>query len=264
MSLLNQLVDGSILSRERLMRARAFYAPTARKAGAELEYARWVQRVSVTSALVGARELAGLSDAELAALEAEFVRCPMRPQVQWVRHAIVVGAALMALAALGLLWQALASLGDPASRIVQAASVASLLAGLIPLGAGLLAAFSGLHLDVSHGTTGLYVGTLDEQHPWLYAATGLMRHDMAEDYRQRTLLERGPLRGADYVMMSELVRTQEALERVRPARMLAEQLQLLPVAIEVHEPRLVRVGATSDGALSGNGLDAGGSRLAAN
>jgi hypothetical protein len=87
---------------------------------------------------------------------------------------------------------------------------------------------------------------------------------MAEDYRQRTLLERGPLRGADYVMMSELVRTQEALERVRPARMLAEQLQLLPVAIEVHEPRLVRVGATSDGALSGNGLDAGGSRLAAN
>ncbi len=264
MSLLNQLVDGSILSRERLMRARGFYSPTPRKTGAELEFGRWVQRVSMTSALGGARELAGLSDTELAELEAEFVRCPMRPQVPWVRQAIVAGVALMALAGLGLLWQALAGLADPVARIVQAASVASLLAGLIPLGAGVLAAFSGLHLDVSHGTTGLYVGTLDEQHPWLFPAAGLMRHDVAEEYRQRTLLERGPLRGADYVMMSELVRTQEALERVRPARTLAEQLQLLPAAVEVREPRLVRVGATSDGALSGNGLDAGGSRLAAN
>jgi hypothetical protein len=266
MSLLDQIVDGSILSRERLMRARGFYSPTAKKTCAELEFARWVARLSVQSPLGGARELAGLSDAELAALEAEFARCPMRPRARWIRDAVVAGIALIGLAGLGLAWQALASLGDPFARIVQAASIASLLVGLIPLGVGMLAAFGGLQLDLSHGTTGLYVGTLDEQHPWLYAATALLRHDVAEDYRQRTLLERGSLRGADHVMMSELVRTQEALERVRPARTLAEQLQLLPIAAGalVHEPRLVRVGAASNGGPSSNGIDAAMSRLAAN
>jgi hypothetical protein len=267
MSLLDQIVDGSILSRERLMRARGFYAPGARKTGAELEFARWTRRIAVLSPLGGARELAGLSDAELAELEAEFIRCPMRPRAKWIRHAVVAGIALIALAGLGLSWQALAGHGDPFARIVQGASIASLLIGLIPFGVGMFAAFGGLHLDLSHGTTGLYVGTLDEQHPWLYAAAASMRHDVAENYRQRTLLERGPLRGADHVMMSELVRTQEALERVRPARALAEQLQLLPVAAEalIHEPRLVRVGtAASNGELSSNGIDAGMSRLAAN
>jgi hypothetical protein len=76
------------------------------------------------------------------------------------------------------------------------------------------------------------------------------------------LRERGFLRGADYVMMRELVQAQEALERVRAARSVAEQFQSLPVAAQtnVHEPRLVRVGAARD---SSEALQADMSRLAA-
>lgn len=244
MPLLQQIIDGSVLSRERLMQAREFYSPSAQRTPPQASFERWTQRVSVQSALGAARELAGLADAELAELEAEFVRCPMRKQPSRVRYAVVVGVALLALACLGLSLQALASLGNAVTGSLQAASVVCLLAGLIAVGAGLLSAFGALHADLSHGTTGLYVGRLDEQHPWLYSAISLTRYPVAEDYRQRTLRERGALRGADVVMMRELVEAQEALERVRPARSLAEQLQLLPLAVEAmaQEPRLVSVG----------------------
>jgi hypothetical protein len=90
------------------------------------------------------------------------------------------------LAGLGLGLQALTTLGETAGRTLQATSVACLLIGLLPLGVGLISAFGALHLDLSYGTTGLYVGKLNEQHPWLYAALSLTRHGVAED-RQRTL-----------------------------------------------------------------------------
>jgi hypothetical protein len=245
MSLLNQIVDGCLWSTDKLMREREFYSPSAAGPPVHEAFARWTQRISLTSELDSARELAGLSHAELAELEAEFLRCPMRQQSPAVRRAVLSGVALVATAGIGLVVLALTPLGDAATRTLQAASAACLLAGLIPLGVGLISAFSVLHLDLSHGTTGLLVGTLNDQHPWLYQATSLTRHAVAEDYRQRTLLQRGPLRGADYVLMRELVRAQEALERVRPARSVADALQLLPVEAQalVQEPRLVRVGA---------------------
>jgi hypothetical protein len=266
MSFLQQIFEGSFLSSERLMQAREFYSPFERNSPTQLAFARWTQRVSVQPALGGARELAGLSDGELAELEAEFVRCPMRRQPPWVRHAVVVGGTLMVLACLGLGLQALAELGETATRTLQAASVACLLAGLLPLGVGLVSAFGALHVHLSHGTTGLYVGKLDEQHPWLYSAISLTRYKAAEDYRQRTLRERGPLRGADYVMMRELVQAQEALERVRPARSVAAQLQFLTNAAEAlaHEPRLVRVGAAVGRDSSSEAFEPGMSRFAAN
>ena len=88
---------------------------------------------------------------------------------------------------------------------------------------------------------------------------------MAEDYRQRTLLERGALRGADFVMMRTLVEGQEALERVRPARALAEQLQRVPAAVPdtVHEPRLVRVGAGAARESGNDESESAGPRVAA-
>lgn len=266
MSFLQQIIDGSFLSSERLMQAREFYSPFEKNTSAQLAFARWTQRVSVQPALCGARELAGLSDGELAELEAEFVRCPMHQQPSWVRHAVVIGVTLMVLACLGLGLQALAGLGETATRTLQAASVACLIAGLLPLGVGLVSAFSALHAHLSHGTTGLYVGKLDEQHPWLYSAVSLTRYEAAEGYRQRTLRERGPLRGADYVMMRELVQAQEALERVRPARSVAEQLQILTTASEalVHEPRLVRVSAAVRLDPSSEAFEPGMSRFAAN
>jgi hypothetical protein len=248
MSLLQQIIDDSLVSRRRLMQAREFYSPFERKGPARVAFARWTNRVLEQPAPGVARELAGLSGPELDELEAEFVSCPMRQPPPWVRYAVVVGIVLMVLAGLGLGLQALTSLGEAVGRTLQAASVACLLFGLVPLGVGLISAFGALHLDLSYGTLGLYVGKLDEQHPWLYDARNLTRHGIAEEYRQRTLRERGLLRGVDYIMMRELVQAQEALARVRPARYVAEQFQTLPVAAQaiVHEPRLVRVGATRD------------------
>ena len=86
MSLLNQIFDGSVLSSERLMRHRQFYSPAAKQMPAQAAFARWTQRVAVTSELEAARELAGLSDAELRELEAEFIRSPMRQPARWVRQ----------------------------------------------------------------------------------------------------------------------------------------------------------------------------------
>jgi len=244
MSLLQQIIDGSFVNRQRLMQAREFYSPAARNGPARVAFARWTNRVLEQPALGVARELAGLSGPELDELEAEFGTCPLRQRPVWFRYAVVVGIVLVVLAGLGLGLQALTSLDETVGRTLQAASVACLLIGLLPLGAVLISTLGALHLDVSYGTVGLYVGKLDEQHPWLYEARSLTRHGIAEEYRQRVLRERGPLRGADYIMMRELVQAQEKLARVRAARSVAEQFQSLPVAAQpiVHEPRLVRVG----------------------
>lgn len=240
-----RVMDGLLVSRERLMRAREFYSPAPRTLPAGRSFAHWTERMSVQSELGSAREMAGLSNAELDALEAEFARCPTRPRPAWMREAVLAGVILLVLASVGLMMLGLTQLGDVASRTLQALSAASLLLGLVPLSIGLLTSFSVLHLELSYGTTGLYVGKLDEQHPWLYKATALIRHETAEDYRRRTLVERGPLRGMDYVLMREMVRVQESLEQIRPARSVSEQLQLLPVPVAAGtpEPRLVRIGS---------------------
>jgi len=122
MSLLQQLIDGSLVSRDRLMRAREFYSPAESDASAGVAFARWTKRVSQQSALVVAREMAGLSDAELSALEAEFASRPMRQSLPWVRHAVVVGTVLVVMAGLGLGVQAWTSLGQ-AAQALQVASV---------------------------------------------------------------------------------------------------------------------------------------------
>ena len=242
---MKRIIDGLLVSRERLMRAREFYAPAPRAQSPEHAFASWTERVSVQSELGSAREMAGLSNAELEALEGEFNRCPIRPRPAWVREAVLAGVILLTLACTGLVMLGLTELGDVASRTLQALSAAALLLGLIPLSIGLLTSFSVLHLELSYGTTGVYVGKLDEQHPWLYKATALTRHETAEDYRRRTLVERGPLRGMDYILMREMVKVQESLEQMRPARSVSDQLQLLPVPVSAGspEPRLVRIGS---------------------
>ena len=65
----------------------------------------------------------------------------------------------------------------------------------------------------------------------------------------KLLNERGLLRGADYVLMCEIVRVHEALDRARPANFVVEALQLLPApppAVDDGgdaEPRLVPIAA---------------------
>jgi hypothetical protein len=254
------------VSTERLMREREFYSPAAAVPSAQHAFARWTKRLSVASELDAARELAGLSDVELAELEAEFQRSPMRARSPAVRHAVVGGLALVVVGGFGLALQAGTNLGELAVRLLQAGSVAGLLLGLMSLGVGVIASFSTAHLDVSHGTAGLHVGKLDEQHPWLYRAAALATHRVADDYRQRTLLERGALRGMDYVMMRELVRAQEALASLRAARVIADELQLPAPQTQafVQERRLVQVGSIADRRFTATDSEECVTRVAAN
>ena len=243
-SVIDQILGGSLLSSERLMQAREFYAPTRAQLPSEAAYARWTQRVAAQGELDSARELAGLSDEELTQLEAEFIRCPHRRRSDRLRHAIPLGSALVLLGAVALALAAtLTGLGDGAG-LVKGLGTALVVAGVCAVAVGAFAAFSMLHLDLSYGTTGLFVGLLDEQHPWLYKTMRLARHAPAEEYRQRVLRDRGSLRGIDCVLMRELVRAQDVMEDTRPARSVAEQIQSQPVRVELssgQEPRLVRV-----------------------
>lgn len=243
MSLLTRFVNGSLVSTERLLRARDFYAPSRPVSDPERAFAHWTERASVQSELACARELAGLPDAELQALEEEFVRCQDRQAPGWVRLANIVGLVLLGIGLLGLAGQTVAEVSSQERLAMQLMSVLLVLAGLLLLAATTLFAFKALHLDVSHGIVGTYVGQLNEQHPWLYKTLRLTNHNAGQEYRRRTRDERGPLRGIDYILMRELVRLEESLEGLRPARLVAEEVQLATPSFDPGppEPRLVAV-----------------------
>jgi hypothetical protein len=248
-SLLQQIMDGSLVSKERLMQARHFYAPMQTGATTQQAFARWTERLPVQSELASARELAGMSDAELQEMEAEFVRSPLRPRSERFRKALRTGAVLAAGGAFGLALQALTvGFGDGGYRVLQMFSVTCLLAAMGVAAASAYVAFASLHLDLSHGTLGLYVGRLDEQHPWLYEAMTAARHPVAEEYRRHVLRDRGPLRGMDFIIMRDIVRTQDTLDRTQWARSVAEALQRPARASDslASEPRLVHVGSRGD------------------
>ncbi len=238
----NRILNGSLLSDERLMEAREQYSPTVTAPSPELAFARWTQRVSIQSELVSAREMAGLTEEELSEMEAEFVRCPKRARSAQAR-AVPTGAVLAIMGAIGVAGHGLLSGTSEAGRqAILMSSGAFLLIGVGILAIGVLSAFGALHLELCHGTTGLYFGRLDEQHPWLFKTVNLTNHPAAEQYRQRVLRERGWLRGMDYVMMRETVRVHDALERTLPTRLVAERIQLLQPPTEDPSaplPRLV-------------------------
>lgn len=223
MSFLDTLWRGSLLSRERLMQAREQYAPTAADAAPLRSFADWTQRLLVQNELAAAREIAGLSDAELAAMEAEFLRSPVRAHAPAARTTVPAGALLIAVGGAGLLVCTL--LGAAEAPWVQGAFAAGLLIGLLVLCAGLIVAFGTVHVELCHGTAGLLFGRLNEQHPWLYDTTRLTQTPAAEQYRQRVLRGRGCLRGVDCILMREIVRVDEAMTQMRPARALADQIQ---------------------------------------
>ena len=93
---------------------------------------------------------------------------------------------------------------------------------------GALSAFKAMPAELAYGRVGLYVGPLNEQHPWLYDTLLLMRNAAAETYRRRTLRERGPLRGLDCLMMREIARAEQGLATTETARRVAEEVQQLP------------------------------------
>src|SRR4051794_24912099 len=95
MSLLGRFVNGSLVSSERLLRAKDFYAPSQPAIDPERAFAHWTERASVQSELACARELAGLPDAELQALEEQFLRRQNRKAPGWVRVANIIGLVLL-------------------------------------------------------------------------------------------------------------------------------------------------------------------------
>ena len=227
MSVLDNLFHWSLLSDSTLMQAREGYKPTPAAQNAAIEFAQRTERMSTQSDIVAAREIAGLPEESLSALATEFAHAPRRRRTDRLRLAIPSGVMLLAAGLFGLLlnsgmpMHASGSLSD-----LQLLSSACLAAGVIAIAVGALAAFSLMSIDVAYGKVGLYVGLLNEQHPWLYKTVLVMRNPAAQDYRLRVLAERGVLRGVDYVLMREIARADEAQVMTQTARAVAEQIQL--------------------------------------
>ena len=163
--LINQLLAGSLLSNVRLMEAREYYSPTNQVKSPEQAFAGWTERVSLQSEVGSAREMAGLTDEELSEMEAVFVRCPKRARSARAR-AVPTGAVLTLIGAVGIAVHSfLGGTSEVGRQAILMSSGVVLLVGLVVLAVSVLSAFSALHLELSHGTTGLYLGRLDEQHP---------------------------------------------------------------------------------------------------
>ena len=242
-------VSEGLLSARRLLEAREFYSPWNTEVAADVAFAKWTHRVAVQNELGSAREIAGLSDAQLEALEAEFMRCQRRPQPELVRRSMRAGVLVGGLACVALaLGTAAVFFGvAPAAGVtLQWLGVILLFSALSCAAVSFLSTSSLLNLELAYGTAGLYVGHLNEQHPWLYKTMSLLQHESAEDYREGVLAHRGPLRGVDYVIMRELVGANESIKQIRPARSVAEQVQLPArvVSSPGSEPRLVEISGT--------------------
>ena len=210
----------------------------------------WARRALLQSEIATARELAGLTDSELTHLENEFSECRTRPRPAWQRDAMPLGIALLLLA--GCAFAApeyLVRLSDFGAQLVHIAGAALVVIGVLALSVRYLASLTGAPLDRAYSTLGIYVSQLQDRHPWLYETLSVARHEAADEYRCKVLNERGLLRGADYVLMCEIVRVHEALDRARPSNGVVEALQLLPAPPPTAddgggaEPRLVPVAA---------------------
>ena len=222
MSVLEWMSTGSLWSNERLLQARDFYTPVAAPLPAATAFSRWTAAAATQPELVVARGLGGLSEIELAALEAEFVRSPQRPRAHWRRQAVVMGAFLALLGGVGL---AVAEARGAPAQTGMLLGAACLLAGVLVIAVSTVAGFATMHLDLSYGSVGLLVGELDEQHPWIYRTLHLLCDPHAESYRQRVVAERGCLRGLDCVTMREIVSANQALACTRSTRSVVEQLR---------------------------------------
>lgn len=246
MSLLNSLLQGD----ETLPRAPQAYLPLPVTAPADTAYAHWTRKLASQRALGVARELAGLPESRLAELAGEFARVPQRQRTDKLRRSFALAAALLLFGAIALVIEAsLRGAGNTGMSVLQGLALGSLAGGAVAVSIGVLAAFAMKPLEVAHAKLGQCLGLLDEQHPWLYDASLVMRNPAADAYRQRTLQERGPLRGIDYLMMGEIARVNDDLAMTHVARSVAERLNSIDTrnaGAAVREPRLATVAASSE------------------
>lgn len=189
--------------------------------------AQWAVRLSQTPYKNFVRELAGLSDQALSALEAETRDSPKLRMPRAWRYG-VIGTVLATVAG-----AALVGVGIESRRSLPADQVELLLLS----GAGTLIAclFSTIvcwlifHRRApairNYKDLIQHVTVLNEQHPWLYETCEIARHADAEAYRRRTLDTRGALRGVDLPMMRLVIGAQSEVLRCRTASEVAQALQ---------------------------------------
>lgn len=215
--------ESSPLSDARLLHARDTYRPTRVLPTGEMAFTHWSERVSAQPALVTARELSGLTHENLAALATEFEQTPtMRRKHRWLTPSA------LATAFVGGVLIGASQLSAEQAPFLGGIGGLALVVGLIGLGFSTTRALQSVPLDRAHGLLGLYVGELNEQHPWLYKTVLLTRNTAAEAYRVRVLSERGILRGVDYIMMEEIALAHENMELTTTARTMRERVQSLP------------------------------------
>jgi hypothetical protein len=241
-----QLVQGSS---NRKVASRDEERPTPPAQDAQAQMARWSHRMTRQPELASAREIAGLSDAELAALSVEFTLSPRRKRTDVARFSTPFGVIVFAAGLAGLMLQE-ASLGAAGRGVLSAFEIiclGSLVAGLVAVALGTMKVFSLTSVDAAYAHLGVYAGVIDEQHPFLYKTYLLMRNSAAQAYRDAVLAKRGALRGVDYVLMREIARADEERVMTQTARDVAAIVQLAPVASQRAcasvEPRLVLVDA---------------------
>jgi hypothetical protein len=243
-SMFGQLVQGSLASPAALAHSREGYQPEPR-ASVQAQVERWSLRMTRQPELEVAREIAGLTDDELAALSREFTLSPKRRRTDLMRFAMPAGVLMFGAGLLGLMLQD-ASLGAAGRGVLSAFEViclGGLVSGLIAVALATMKSFSLTSVDLAYGHLGLYAGILDEQHPWLYKAYLLTRNGAADEYRESVLRDRGALRGVDCVLMREIARADEERVMTLTARGVAEQLQARSTAPSHAdgEPRLTLV-----------------------
>ena len=249
-SMFGQLTQSTFTSDAAMQRSREGYRPKVSPLrSGQAQLALWSERLTQQSELATARQIAGLSDAELATLATEFALSPRYRRTDKMRFAAPVGVVAFAVGLLGLMLQD-ASLGAAGRGMLSAFEVlclGSLLGGLIAVAFATTKAFGLTSVQLAYGQAGLYCGVLDEQHPWLYKTFLLMRNAAALEYRDTVLRDRGVLRGVDCVLMREIAHADEERVMTLTARAVAEQVQGREAGVEHPadtghaEPRLTLV-----------------------
>lgn len=255
-SILGQWVQGSGAGKVSLDQGRVGERPGVAVPSSQAQMARWSERMARQPELATAREIAGLSDPELAALSTAFTLSPRRQRTDNMRFATPLGVLMFAAGLAGLMLQE-ASLGAAGRGVLSAFEViclGSLLFGLVAVSLGTMKAFSLTSVDLAYGHLGQYASVLDEQHPWLYKTFLLMRNGAAQAYRERVLQQRGALRGVDFVLMREIARADEERVMTLTSRDVAAQVQAMPQTARAFrgeigaEPHLVLVDSSVNAA----------------
>lgn len=223
----NAWTPDHLLSETSFLHAQEGYRPSRLLPIEDLSMQGWAERVAAQPELVSARELAGLPEARLRALEQVFADKPQMAANPRQRLALVAGAVALAVGLVGVSVLQARPAGSADSPVLTALGAGLLLAGMAALAVGVLMSYRMVPLNAAYGRAGLYVGELNEQHPWLYKTLLLMRDPGAEAYRQKVLKERGALRGMDYLMMREIAAVSEAMVLTQTARSVRERVQAL-------------------------------------